>query len=214
MATIPRKDKDFLAFGRNVYELTVSRASDWGYATKELQEFSALENDAESAYEANINPRTSSRTTSALKKTSFAAYEKFLRGFVKKLEANDKVTEAELLAMGLPSRVHHAHGKLPPPSEVLDLNVTTGKHLEVDVRARIPESGHPTEYLKHHGIAGIVIRFRVDGGEWQERYVKRTGERLSFSPEQEGLHVTVSAAWINPSLEPGPFCPEIRVLIN
>ena len=214
MKTIPSKDKDFLAFGQNVYELTVSRASDWGYATKELQEFSGVVNDAKSAYEANSNPRTSNRTTSGLKKTTFAAYRAFLRGFIKKLEANDKVTEAELLAMGLPSRVHYAHGKLPPPGEMPDLNIGAGKRGEVDVHARIPEEGHPTEYLKHHGIAGMLIRFRVDGGEWQERYVKRVNERLVFLPEQEGLHVTISAACINPSLEPGPFCPEIRVLIN
>ena len=215
MATIPRKDEDFLAFGRNVYELTVSRAADWGYTTKELQEFSALENDAENTFEANKNPRTSNRTTSGLKKAAFAAYEKFLRVFVKKLEVNDKVTDAELFAMGLQPRVRPVPGRLPVPTGRPEIEVVAGKSQEVDVYASLPQEGHPTEYLKdHHGIGGIAVRYRVEDEEEKVVYSTSTTKRLYFSPEQVKKYVTVEAAWVNPRMEHGPFCPPVRVLIN
>ena len=214
MRTIPKRDAAFIAFNRNLYERCVAKGTDWDFTTKELQELSALTNTAEQAYAASMNRVTRNKETTERKNVAFEALKERLFLVIHKLEGNPQVSEEDLLAMGLQSRKHHAHEKLPRPSEVLDLNVTTGKHLEVDVRARIPESGHPTEYLKHHGLAGMLVRFRVDGGEWQERYVKRTGERLTFSPEEEAKYVTVTGAWINPSLEPGPFCPEIRVLIN
>ena len=214
MTTIPRKDAAFIAFNRNLYERCVAKGTDWGFTTQELQEFSALTNEAEQAYEANINPTKKNKEPSARKATAFKALKEYLATLVLRLRGNMKVTETDLRSLGLPSRVHHAHWKLPRPSEVLDLNVTTGKHLEVDVHARIPEEGHPTEYLKRHGLAGILLRFQVDGGEWQERYLKRTSERLTFSPAEEAKYVTITGACINPSLEAGPFCPALRVLIN
>ena len=214
MPTLPGKDAAFIAFNRNLHERRVAKGADWDFTTKELQEFSALTNAAEQAYEANINPVTKNKETSARKSTAFDALEKHLTLVIHELEGNLKVTDADRLSTGLQSRAHHAHEKLPRPSGVLDLNVTTGKHLEVDVHARIPGTGHPTGYLKHHGIAGILLRFRVDGGEWQERYPRRASERLTFSPGDAAKYVTVTGAWINPSLEAGPFCPGIRVLIN
>ena len=214
MRTIPKRNAAFIAFNRNMYERCAAKGTDWDFTTKELQEYSALTNTAEQAYTASTNRVTRNKETTERKNVAFDALKERLFLIIHKLEGNPKVLEEDLRAMGLPSREHHAHEKLPRPKEVLDLNVTTGMHLEVDVHARIPESGHPTEYLKHHGLAGILLRFRVDGGEWQERYLKRTSERLTFSPGDTAKYVTITGAWINPSLEAGPFCPELRVLIN
>jgi hypothetical protein len=212
---MPSKDAEFIAWAKNVSAQCVANQATWHLDANAVYTCESLTLNADAAYAANANPETSNHLTATNKKESFKALKSFLGIFVMSLVSNLNIPNSELVAMGLPSREHHAHEPLPRPTVAPNIYAVTGQHYVVTVYVEIPQHGHPSSYLTQHGFHGFVLRYRKDGeSEWREVHSTRLHTTLTFEEADEAKHLFLSAAWINPRLERGPWSDEIRVLIN
>ena len=213
--TQPTKDSDFIAWARNVNGECHSHATPWGLDATQLETMDEKVSWADSAYNFNLNPETRNRQTAAAKRVAFADTRLFFSTYVNLLVANENISENDLQAMGLPSRIHHFHGPLPVPADAPETTAVVGQHHDITVYVAIPQHGHPSEFLKKKGYHGFVVRYRKEGDtEWREEHTTRLYFTLLFDAEDEGKHLSLTTAWINPRIQHGPWSDEISVLIN
>ncbi|MDR0691928.1 MAG: hypothetical protein LBF69_02685 [Prevotellaceae bacterium] len=213
--TQPRKDAEFIAWARNIHDQCMARQTEWKLDTTLVGKLNAAYFNANAAYQANINPETSNLRTVSDKRVRFAALREFMSTWVNLLVANTLISENDLQAMGLPSRQHHFHEPLPVPADAPETTAVVGQHHDIIIYVAIPQHGHPSEFLTKKGYHGFVTRYRKeDDTEWHEEHSTRLHLTLLFDSEDEGKHLTLTTAWINPRLQHGPWSDEIRVLIN
>jgi hypothetical protein len=213
--TQPRTDAEYIAWARNIDSQCTAHQTDWHLDSSQVTQLNTLFANADAAYQANLNPETSSRRTAANKKAAFVQLRKFMGLYVNVLVANTYISEEDLAAMGLPSREHHFHMPIPPPHEAPDLIAIVGQHHDVDLYASILQHGQPSEFVTKKEYHGLVVRYRKEGEEaWHEEVSTRLHITLLFDEEDRGKYVVVTAAWINPRIQHGPWSDEIRVLIN
>jgi hypothetical protein len=213
--TQPRKDAEFIAWALNVDVQCTQNQANWQLDAGKVQTLNALTASAHNAYLANENPETRNRLTTASKRMTFASLRSFFSTYVPVLVANEAISEDALAGMGLPSRQHHFHTPLPVPTEAPEVSAVVGQHHEITVYVNIPQHGQPSEFLSKKGYHGFVVRYRKDGdAEWTEEHSTSLHHMLFFDSEDEGKHLTLTVAWINPRIERGPWSDEIRVLIN
>jgi hypothetical protein len=215
MRTQPRKDAEFIAWGRNINDQCTVRQIEWNLDPNQVQQLNMFSGNADVAYQANLNPETANRLTASNKRVAIAAFRAFLGTFVNVLVANTAISESDLQAMGLPSREHHFHQPLPVPEVAPEVNVIVGQHHDITVYVAIPQHGHPSEFLTKKGYHGFVVRYRKETEtEWHEEHSTRLHISLLFDSEDEGKHIILTTAWINPRIQHGPWSDEITVLIN
>jgi hypothetical protein len=213
--TQPTKDGEFIAWASNIDAQCTAHQTEWGLPDHSVQKMNLLTANAKTAYEANSNPELSNRLTTANKNVSFRLLKNFLSLFVKYLVFNDAVSETDLEAMGLPSRIHHVHQPLPAPTEAPVMTAVVGQHHDVTVYVSRPQHGHPSQHLAKSGYHGFVARYRKNGEtEWKEEHSSTLHLTLTFDAEDVGKHLTVTAAWLNPRFMSGPWSNEETVLIN
>jgi hypothetical protein len=116
--------------------------------------------------------------------------------------------------MELRPRTHTASHPLPPPTEFPVLVVE--KHNdEITVYVHKIEHDHPTETLAPGRYHGFILRYSVEGDPTEHTEVSsRLHHTLYFERTDEGKKITMSAAWVNSRLQPGPFCKEHAEIIG
>ncbi|MDR3196242.1 MAG: hypothetical protein LBU34_00095, partial [Planctomycetaceae bacterium] len=120
-----------------------------------------------------------------------------------------------IVSMGLRPRKHVAHQPIPVPNEAPVLSAIVGQHHDVTLYVSTLQHGHPTEFLKDGKYAGFVLKYLVDGEtQWQTLISTQLHYTLIFSDADEGKHIRLEAAWVNPRMQNGPWSEEVRELIN
>jgi hypothetical protein len=212
-SSLEKPDEQFLADATTINALCNQNASEWYIDPDRLKDFNSFLGNAQSAYTLNNNKATKNAITSANKKAAFGELKHFMGSFINYLEVNTYVPDEALAYMGLRSREHHAHQPLPRPKEEIVISVKK-QHDEMTIYAAIPEQDHPTAGVgpvKHHGF---VIRYREEGKEDKLVVSTRLHHTLFFEREDEGKRIFISAAWVNPRLETGPWSDEISEIIG
>jgi hypothetical protein len=90
------------------------------------------------------------------------------------------------------------------------------QHDEITVYAARPEHDHPTAGVGPEHYHGFALRYKVEGeGEVEKTVIStRLHQTLFFERADEGKRITLSAAWVNPRLETGPWSGEITEIIG
>ncbi|MDR3236332.1 MAG: hypothetical protein LBT48_06360 [Prevotellaceae bacterium] len=211
----PTKDADFIAWVTNIKNNCLTNQTQWDLKSSDTDKLLAYVDNAVHAYEVNINPELKNRHTSMIKKEAFITLKTFMSLFTLQLLADELISDAEIEAMGLRPRQHHASLPLPDPTEAPEITAVVGQHHDVTVYVSVAQHGHPAEYLKKKGYAGFILRYRKEGdSEWHQELSTKLHTMLLFDAEDEGKHVTLTVAWINPRLEHGPWSDETTTLIN
>jgi hypothetical protein len=187
---------------------------EWNIDPERRLMFDTLLANANTTYAVNSNKATKNAITSANKKVAFGELKHFLGTFVDYLEVNLNIPDAALEYMGLRPRHRQAHQPLPPPTDELVLSVLR-QHDEITLYAARPEHDQPTASVgpsKHHGF---MIRYKKEEDtQYQTVISTRLHHTLYFDHTDEGKRVFISAAWVNPRLEPGPWSNEISEIIG
>lgn len=212
--TLDKPDAEFLAQANTINSQCNQHKTDWKIDDDRLTTFDGLLGVANTAYAANRDKATKNATTSARKKAAFGELKHFLGPFIDYLEVNFSVPDAALDAMGLRSRHHHAHLPLPRPTDEVVLSVRK-QHDEMTLYASRVELGHPTAataLATHHGF---MLRYKIEGEEHYRTVIStRLHHTLFFEREDEGKRVYLSAAWVSPRLETGPWSDEFSEVIG
>jgi hypothetical protein len=212
---VPRKDAEFIAWALNIYQKCVTNATEWKLENAKLQELGQYVNAAKNAYAANVNKEDRSLKITETKRKTFAALRAYLALFTPTLTANMNIGNDELEAMGVHSREHHSYRPIPVAPHAPALKVISGEHHEVNAYASIAQLGGVTSYLKSSDFYGICLRTHMEGDEtWREQNYTRLHVALVFNEEHVGKRLSLSAAWINPRLERGPWSDTVTVIIN
>ena len=213
--TLPRKDELFIAFARNLADKCIAHKTEWHLDEDTLSHLQSLTGEADAAYVSARNPETSNHHARVSKQVNFLRLRQFLAPFIKMLTTNKAVSEDALEAMGLPSRIHHRRLPLPAPAEAPKLSIHQKQHLEITVGVSVLAHDRPTASLTKRAYYGFAIRYCIEGEtEWRVKYSTRLRTTISFNAEDEGKHITLMAAWINPRIQLGPWSSEITSLIN
>ncbi|MDR1958801.1 MAG: hypothetical protein LBQ54_07135 [Planctomycetaceae bacterium] len=193
---MPTKDGEFIAWVRAIYDQCVIHSATWKLSDALLEPFEILFLAAEAAYQKNQNPELKNRQTVANKNAAFLALKRFLSDYyLNFLESDPAIPDAALVAMGLPSREHHAHQPIPVPEETPVLTAIVGQHHDVAVYVSTLQHGHPTEYLKDGKFYGFLLKYKIEGEpEWQQAVSTRLHHTLIFGEEEEGKYVLLQAA--------------------
>jgi hypothetical protein len=210
----PRKDGEFIAWAENIGQTCTENAEKWGLKADALAQLNTLTAKAAAAYTANLDHATKNWMTGVTKRTAFKDLKRLLSNYINALEANLDVPDAAIGTMGLRPRRRHAFNPLPVPDEAPLLNAVA-IHGRITLFASVPHPGHPSGSLSHKGYYDIAIRYRIEGDtDWQLYLSTRLRIDLDFDPKDQGKQVRISAAWINPRLQLGPWSNEISALIN
>jgi hypothetical protein len=211
--TLRKPDKDFMALATTINEQCNQNASEWYIDPDKLKAFNGLLTNAQNAYNANNDKATKNAITSANKKAAFGELKHFLGSFIDYLEVNTYVPDQALAYMGLRSREHHAHQPLPRPQDEIVISVRK-QHDEMTIYAAIPEKDHPTDGVGPAKYHGFMIRYREEGKDYIMIASTRLHHTIFFERDDEGKRIFISAAWINPRLETGPWSDEISEIIG
>jgi hypothetical protein len=214
MRTQPSKDADYIAFALNISAQCTANQGVWQLDANMVTELQTLTDRANADYKVNTNRETANHQTAVTKKSSFKALRTFMSIVIRSLSANLNVPNAELVAMGLPSRERRTHEPLPAPTDAPSISVTL-QHGTITVHVKRPSYGHPLEHAGGKHYHGFVLRYcKEDETEWHDKYTTRLHLTLTFDNADEGKHITLAAAWINPRLQHGPWSDELKALIN
>jgi hypothetical protein len=180
-----------------------------------LTEFSSLYNTANAAYEANATIEEKNHKTVVAKNEAFKFLREFLRMFIFTLIANRKITNGQLVAMGLRSREYTRREPLPRPPKAPFLEAFTGRRYTIDAYVSAEQLGNTAIYVRERRGYTVVIKYKVEGeDEWREIHSSRLHVRVDFAADEVKKHVTLTAAWSNPRFEYGPWSKEVTVLVN
>jgi hypothetical protein len=215
MTTIPSKDENLVYWAFCICANCTTNQTIWKLSKDFIDTFTALVSRARSARAADADPLKSNHATKIARIQATLALREYMRLVVHVLVANDLVTDTDLGSMNLPPRFHPAYNPLPVPTGAPDLRVVIGLHHNVDLYASLPRLGQATRYLKKHGTAGILVRYRLDDSpDWTDCYSTRLHHTLRFDSSHVGRRLTLTVAWVNPRLQPGPWSPEHTLIIN
>ena len=211
---MPIGDTDFIAWAKNITARSRANQTKWKLDSAQLAKLSDLMEHAEAAWEANKNPETASRRTSAEKKQIFSELKRYLRLFTDSFYVNEAITDADIEAMGLRPRHTHVSLPKPEPDEAPEVTAVVGQHHDVTVYVSKAQHGEPVHSLNTK-YYGFIIRYRKDGETlWQQQLSTRLHVTFYFEPEDEGKRLHFSVAWLNGRLQHGPWSDEISTLIN
>jgi hypothetical protein len=211
--TLYKPDAQFIAFVNSINGQCNEHKTEWNIDVDSLTTFDTLLAHANAAYDANSNPALKNHTTAVNKKTAFDELRRFMGQFINYLEANLAVPEEAILAMGLRPRTHHYHHPLPPPPDKITLSILQN-HDAITIHATRSEYGHSSSdagAMRHHGF---IVRYKIEGdAKYQTEVSTRLRHTIHFDHADVGKRVFISAAWVNPRLEPGPWSDELTEII-
>ena len=116
--------------------------------------------------------------------------------------------------MGLRSRAHHKHEPIPAPDEPPVLTVMH-QHDELNLYVSREEHGQPTRSIRPANYHGFKLRWRFeDETEFHTQISTRLHVTLYFEREDATKRVVMSAAWVNPRLQEGPWCEDVIEVIS
>jgi hypothetical protein len=210
-----RPDADVLAHANSINNQCHQHDTAWGIDEARLAAFNTAVFNGNTTYAANNDKSTKNAITVANKNAALGELKHVMGTFIDYLEINTQVPDAALEAMGLRPRQHHAHQPLPRPTELLVLT-TKKQHDEITVYAARPEHDHPTASVGPVHYHGFALRYKIEGeGEVEKTVIStRLHHTLFFERTDESKRVTLSAAWVNPRLETGPWSDEISEIIG
>jgi hypothetical protein len=212
---MPRKDAEFIAWAKTIDRDCTENSGIWQLDPTLLHQFNDLVVTANAAYENNADKELRNRATVKAKDAAFAALKLFLSTYVNTLEGNTNIPDEAIVSMGLRPRHPHAHQPIPVPTEAPILTAVVGQHHDTTVYVSTLQHGHPTEFLKDGKYAGFVLKYLVEGEtQWQTVVSTRLHYTLIFTDAEEGKHIRLQGAWINPRIQNGPWSEEVRELIN
>jgi hypothetical protein len=212
--TLHKPDAEFLAQANNISEQCRAHAPEWNIFPAQVDEFEMRVHDANIAYENNNKVATKNATTSVQKKAAFGELKHLEGIFINALEGNTRVPDTALELMGLRPRQPHGHHPLPRPTDPLVLSIRK-QHDEITVYAARPEHDQPTAGVGPTHYHGFALRIRHDGEDTCQTVIStRLHHTLFFERADEGKRIFLSAAWVNPRLEPGPWCEELPEIIG
>jgi hypothetical protein len=212
--TLQKPDAEFLAQANTINGQCHLNEGAWKIDEERLALFDALLHNANNAYAANNDKATRTAITSALKKAAFGELKHFEAPFIDYLVANLNVPDTALEFMGLRSRQHHAHQPLPRPTTPLVMSIKR-LHDEITVYVAEPEHDQPTSSVAPAHHHGFMLRYRMENETGYQTVVStRLHHTLYFERTDETKRIYLSAAWINPRIEPGPWCEEISEVIG
>jgi hypothetical protein len=213
-STLNKPEAQFIAFANTINSQCKEHKTEWNIDNAKLTTFDSLLSTANDAYETNSNKATKNAVTVANKNSAIAELKRFLGSFITYIEINDSVPDAAIEAMGLRPRHRTARQPLARPNEQLLLSVKK-LHDEMIVYAQRPEHGQSTTSVAPTRYHGFILRYRIDGDEqYQIAISTRLRHTIRFDRANEGKRVFLSAAWVNPRLENGPWCNEISEIIG
>jgi hypothetical protein len=213
-STLQKPDAQFLAQANSINGQCHLHEPDWALDSPRIMQFDVALSNANSAYAVNLDPATKTAITSANKKVAFGELKHFLGSFIDYLEVNTNVPDAALAAMGLRPRQRHVFQPLPRPTAPPVISVKR-LHDEITVYVAQPEHDQPTSGVAPTHYHSFIIRYKLEGdADWHTVVSTRLHHTLHFEQTDETKRVTISAAWVNPRLEPGPWCEEISEVIG
>ncbi|MDR1680663.1 MAG: hypothetical protein LBS12_02625 [Prevotellaceae bacterium] len=203
-----------IALALDITNQSIVNAALWNLDANRVTSLTSVTNTANSAYLANVNDRTSNKETVEIKDAAFKELKRFLSLYIDYLEGNLSVPNANLVAMGLRSREHHYHEKQPVPDTIPVVKITT-LHGQVSVSVAQGEDGHPTQSVNPEHYHGFKLRWRfLDEPEYQVVQTTRVRHTLLFNEADGGRHIALSVAWMNTTLEEGPWSEPVEVILN
>lgn len=187
------------------YALTAEQAATYAALNAQFAEFVQLTNTKAGNSTANVVRKNVAR------KALVAEARKLARI----IRASPAVTSAQRAALGLSVRDPGEEGdtaRLPIPAAPPKLWIGPAEAHRVKIRVRDKE--HRTKRGRPPGVLGVMIFTYIgalppaDAEAWRfHDQSTRTTMTLSFpGTVASGSTVWIKARWINPRLQPGPFC--------
>jgi hypothetical protein len=212
---MPTKDGNFIAWAKTIYRDCAENATTWQLDQILLTQFNELLEVAESCYSSNSDKELRNRATVKAKDGAFTELKHFLAMYVNTLEGNTNITDEMIESMGLRPRHPHSHKPIPAPTEAPVLTAIVGQHHDVTLYISTLQHGHPTQHIKDGKFAGFMLKYKIDNDtQWETVIATQLHYTLFFKDEDEGKHVFLKAAWVNPRMQNGPWSEEVRELIN
>jgi hypothetical protein len=207
-------DEQFISYANTIDEQCTANATPWNIDTTRLSTLNTLTVNANQAFKMNNDRATRNHTTSTNKKTAFGELKHFLSPFVDYLEGNLSVPDAALEIMNLRPRVHHAHLPIGRPTDVPAIKILQ-QHDEITVYVFRPELGQPTQSTTQPEYAGFKMRWRFEGETADRVEVStRLHHTIFLEREDETKRIVLSAAFINPRLEEGPWSEDMVIVVG
>ncbi|MDR1291491.1 MAG: hypothetical protein LBK06_09850 [Planctomycetaceae bacterium] len=212
---VPRIDSEFIAWVKSLFMTCSERATEWQLDPALLNQFAVLCDDACTKFDKNADKETKNHRTTLAKDAAFSRLKSFLSGYVNLLEGNENITDEEIDGMGLRPRHPGGHLPIPVPDEAPDLSVVVGQHHDVTIYVSTLQHGHPTHYLKDGKYAGFICQYKIEGEDaWHTVISTKLHHTFIFTEAEEGKHITIRVAWLNPTMQQGPWSEEVTELIN
>jgi hypothetical protein len=207
-------DSEFLAMAHGVCVECEKNKELWELREQPLARLKTLYEEARANYEANCDWATKNSTTSSNKRFSFNDLKRYLIRYTEILRLTLSVPDSALQAMGLGSRECVKRGPIPQPTDRIVI-FFSGVGFLVLARAVLPATVFPADPVETRLHYGFVRKIRIEGKEAEMLVTSRLlTSTLYFEEGDAGKEAFVSAAWVNPKMETGPWSEEVGFVIG
>jgi hypothetical protein len=212
-STLQCPDKQFIAIANSINELSAIHASEWHLDPEQITMLQTLTTNANIAYVANNDLATKNHTTAVAKQFAFGELKRFLGIYISALVGNIHVSDEALAVMKLRPRSHKARRPISAPTVQPVVSITS-LHDELTVYVAQPHI-HPTASVAPEDYHAFALRWKFEGDtEYKTVISTHMHHTLFFDQKDETRRVILSAAFVNPRLQPGPWSNDITEVLG
>lgn len=200
---IPSRDADFALWAANFATLIAAAPTAYGLIVGDATAISAANDAFQAAYVVSTTPETRTSATVATTRGARATAQAVFRPYAMRINANQSVTNAQRVDLGLTVRTL-VPTPIPPPATspaLLLVAATPGQH---QLQAR--DSATPTSKAKPFGVIGLELWVAVgtvaavspEAGSFKQISTK-TPFQVGYGPADVGKVATYFGRWITRS---------------
>lgn len=219
---IPAKDADFALWASNFSALITATPTAYGLIAGDAVAIASVNSPFQAAFLLSTNPATRTSPTVATTRGARASAEAVMRPYAMRINANQSVTNAQRLNLGLTVRVT-TPTPIPAPatSPALVLVAAVPGQMELQYR----DSSTPTAKAKPFGAVALALFSKVAATPTADpadatfaALVTKTPFLVPFTSPEAGQTATFFARWVTASgpsgiAQNGPWSAPLSVVV-
>ena len=224
--SVPKGNKAYLEYVGNILDIVRPNMTAWEISTTRFKRVENPYLNTVKSYNINAAKATRGDKSAADLKVDMKKLKPIVSDFVVYLRGNTNIPDEMLIIMNIPmhrSTYHKAH---PVPEDDAVFEFRRVAHLLYKIVMQSLAAGQPrktmTDRSRHHGYRFDYIIIDHDAPipapetitSWERLEFTKLRETITFPESAEGKRLIGRAAWMNHSLQCGPWSEPVNMTLS
>ena len=223
---VPRGNKAYLEYVGNILDIVRPNMTAWEISTTRFKRVENPYLNTVKSYNINAAKATRGDKSAADLKVDMKKLKPLVSDFVVYLRGNTNIPDEMLIIMNIPPRRSTYHKAHPVPEDEAVFEFRRVAHMLYKIIMQSLADGQPrktmTDRRRHHGyrFQYILIDHAAPIPDveaitnWKTLEFTKLRETITFPESAEGKRLIGRAAWMNHSLQCGPWSEPVNITLS